>query len=578
MVELKWARTLADETSADRLLDLTRNISREVRLSGTEEERRSAEYVKGVLEQAGVEAELLFHTAYISLPGPAEIRVGAQRFPCITHSFAPPAGPQGVAGKLTDIASPSDAADGRVRGKVAILDGLAMTGWVAAVEAGGAVAQIFVNGNLTHEMIVSGVWGSPGMADRHRYPKTPVVSVTKEIGTQLRERLRKGDVEVRIFSEVDTGWRTTPLVLGNVKASGTQDFVLLSGHLDSWHLGAMDNGGANALMCEAARIFAAHRDRLRRGLRVAFWSGHSHGRYSGSAWYADTHWRELRDHCVAHVNVDSIGGMGATVLTEGTAMASTRALGAEAIAQFADVVFEGARAGRAGDQSFVALGVPSLWMSVSEQPPSDHPTARALASAVGNARSGGLGWWWHTVEDTIDKLDPEFLLRDAQIYLVALGKLLGEPLLPLSAGDEAKELAGRLDELDSAGKGRLDLTSTVAAARAAHAAGVRLDEWRAAHADGGNERQAEVFNHALARFLQGLIVANYSAYGPYGQDPAAGMKPLPQLDQARALSALDPDSDEAHLMTVDLVRARNRVEDLIVQAAQTAGQALAELG
>jgi hypothetical protein len=56
------------------------------------------------------------------------------------------------------------------------------------------------------------------------------------------------------------------------------------------------------------------------------------------------------------------------------------------------------------------------------------------------------------------------------------------------------------------------------------------------------------------------------------------MKPLPQLDQARALSALDPDSDEAHLMTVDLVRARNRVEDLIVQAAQTAGQALAELG
>ena len=31
----------------------------------------------------------------------------------------------------------------------------------------------------------------------------------------------------------------------------------------------------------------------RRGLRVVFWSGHSQGRYSGSTWYADTHWEEL---------------------------------------------------------------------------------------------------------------------------------------------------------------------------------------------------------------------------------------------------------------------------------------------
>src|ERR1043166_897709 len=112
MVELKWARTLADETSADRLLDLTKNIAREVRLSGTEEERRSVEYVKGVLEKGGVETELLFHTAYISLPGAAELRVGETRFSCITHSFAPPSGPQGVAGTLVDIPSPSAAGDG----------------------------------------------------------------------------------------------------------------------------------------------------------------------------------------------------------------------------------------------------------------------------------------------------------------------------------------------------------------------------------------------------------------------------------------------------------------------------------
>src|SRR5690348_10363096 len=130
MVDLTWAAALAEDLTADRLLELTRNISREVRLSGTEEELRSAEYVKGVLEAAGVETQLTFHDAYISLPGPAEIRVGDEKFACITHSFAPPSGPDGAAGELADIPNPASAADGRVRGKVAILDGLAMTGWV----------------------------------------------------------------------------------------------------------------------------------------------------------------------------------------------------------------------------------------------------------------------------------------------------------------------------------------------------------------------------------------------------------------------------------------------------------------
>ena len=83
---------------------------------------------------------------------------------------------------------------------------------------------------------------------------------------------------------------------------------MFSGHHDTWDYGVMDNGGANATMLEVARLFAPERADWRRGLRLCFWSGHSHGRYSGSAWYADTHWDELVRRCVAHVNVDSTGG------------------------------------------------------------------------------------------------------------------------------------------------------------------------------------------------------------------------------------------------------------------------------
>jgi hypothetical protein len=574
VLEVDWSRSIADEVSRDRLLEVTAGVAREVRLSGSEEERRSAGYVEGLLRDAGLETELLLHDAYISLPGPAELVVGTDHFPCITHSFSPSSGPAGVEGEVVDLGEPGKVTSKMAGGKVVLLDGLAMAGFVRSVDAKGATAQIYINGDLTHEMIVSSVWGSPGAAERGRYPKGVVVSITTEVGTQLRERLRQGPLRVRVHSEVDTGWRKTPLLLGDLKVRGSDDFVLLSGHLDSWHLGAMDNGGANATMVEAARILAGHRERLRRGLRVAFWSGHSHGRYSGSAWYADNHWRELREHCVAHVNVDSIGGRGASVLSEGIAMPSTRALGAAAIATITQAEFEGTRVGRAGDQSFVALGIPSLWMSLSEQPPSDHPTARAFSAGVGSPRSGGLGWWWHTVEDTIDKLDPDLLLRDAQIYVVALGRLTGDALLPLSAVAEADELVRRLTELDHAAKHRLDLSTTIGTAKEAHAVAEDLEAWRARQSDGVTAAKADLFNRGINGLLRGLVGALNSEHGPFAQDAAAAVPPLPLLDPVNALAALEPESDEARFMTVDLVRARNRVEDLVRQGTQIARQAL----
>lgn len=577
MVQVDWSGGIADEVSSHRLMEVTGRISEEVRLSGSEEELRSAHYIEGLLREAGLETEFLFHDAYISLPGPAELVVDQERFPCITHSFSAPSGPDGIGGALVDIRDPAGAARDAARGKVALLDGLAMAGFVRAVEAGGAIAQIYINGDLTHEMIVSSVWGSPGMAERAKYPESAVVSVTNEVGAKLRERLRSGSVEVKVHCEVDTAWRKTPLLVGHLRVPAGDDFVLFSGHLDSWHLGAMDNAGANATMIEVARILAGHRRHLRRGLRLAFWSGHSHGRYSGSAWYADSHWSELREHCVAHVNVDSVGGRGATVLSEGIAMASTRALGAAAVAEVAHAAFDGTRVGRAGDQSFVALGIPSLWMSLSEQPPSDHPTARAFSTGVGSPRSGGLGWWWHTVEDTVDKLDPELLLRDARIYAVAVGKLVGDALLPLSAVAEADELVHGLIDLDEVAGGRFDLSTTIATAREARAASGALEDWRAKQPLGIDPPNAALFNRAVNALLRGLVGAQYSECGPYAQDPAAAMQPIPLMHPVVALVDLDPDSDEARRLTVDLIRARNRLEDLVRRGTQAADSALEQL-
>jgi hypothetical protein len=451
----QWEKDLVDEVSIDRLLETTRTIAQWVRLSGSEDERRAIEYVRGLLDGYGLETEILMHDAYISLPGEASIGLSdGTSLRCITHSFGASTDREGLAGEVVDCATGELKT---ARDKIALLDGLAMPGRVQEGEAVGAIAQIYINGPLTHDMIVSPVWGSPDPENRAQLPRTPVLSVNDEGGAALRAAIERGDTDIRVHADVHTGWRQTPILVASLTVPTSDDFVLLSGHIDSWYYGAMDNGSANATMIEVARVMAGRRETLRRGLRLAFWSGHSHGRYSGSAWYADNYWFDLHRHCIAHVNVDSLGGQGATVLSEAIASASTRELGAEVIEEIAGTEFHGGRVGRSGDQSFVGHGIPSLWMTLSEQPPSQDPTSVAFGQLVGAGRTGGLGWWWHTTEDTIDHMDPDLLLRDARIYLAGVARLLCSKLLPLNAAAEASELRDDLRRLQDECGERFDL-------------------------------------------------------------------------------------------------------------------------
>jgi Peptidase family M28 len=90
-------------------------------------------------------------------------------------------------------------------------------------------------------------------------------------------------VTVRVQAEVETGWRPIPSLTADLPGTAEDRYVLLSGHVDSWHHGAMDNASANATMLEVGRVMSDHKGELRRGLRIAFWSGHSHARYASSA-------------------------------------------------------------------------------------------------------------------------------------------------------------------------------------------------------------------------------------------------------------------------------------------------------
>jgi hypothetical protein len=572
-------QALLDAVSPSKLMQFTRGVSRWVRLSGSDDEAKAFDYVEETLKGFGLDVRRESHDALVSWPGPASIETAGGRVECITHSFAASTPPEGVEGEVVDGAAAGAANAGSLRGKIALLDGLAMPVAARAAEDAGAAAAVFINPPHLHEMIISTVWGAPTPDTAGALPRLVAVSVRDSDGAVLRARAREGGLRVRIHAKVDTRWRQTPLLTADLPGQDPAGrYVLFSGHIDSWHYGAMDNGSANAVMIESARLLSKRRRRLRRGVRYAFWSGHSHGRYSGSTWYADTHWNDLYRRAVLHLNVDSSGAQGATVLNGGLTMAETWPLAADSVRAVAGQELERRRVTRMGDQSFWGIGIPSLFVGVSEQPPGPEGSAAgaALAKLSGGHASGGLGWWWHTTEDTIDKIDRDNLARDARIYVRVLWRWCTAPVLPLDYRVTAAELRETLGQIQRAAGDAFDVGPALgavdrfaAAAGALHAAASGVT----AALDGarGTRRQreaAEAITAGLMRAGRALIPVNYTLTGPFDHDRALPVAPIPGLQPASRLRDLAPGSMERHALETRLVRERNKVVFAIESAAE----------
>ncbi|WP_411036556.1 M28 family peptidase [Shinella sp. BYT-45] len=539
-------------------------FAKRVKLSGTPQERESFDYLQRQMASYGYETRLIEHDAYISLPGEARLKVDGGDIRCITHSMSASSPADGLTAEVVygGDGSPADFARLDARGRIVLVDGIATEEVAAQARDHSAAGLIHVSPNeLLYEMCVSPVWGSPSQLTRDQLPTAVICTIAAEARAILRERCKSGEtVNATMWASVDTGWRKTPILVAELDAFYATDderpFVLFSGHHDTWHFGVMDNGGANATMLEAARLLAARRDRWRRGLRICFWSGHSHGRYSGSAWYADEYWDELDRRCVAHVNVDSTGGEGADVLANSAVIDELKALAAEAVLAETGQVHAGRRHGRAADQSFWGVGLPSMFGSLSHQPPGPirMPTA--------------LGWWWHTPQDTAEHIDPANLVRDTRIVLRVLDRLLTDEVLPLDYGATAASLQRELERIGTDLAGRFDITRLIAEAeRFGELAGaVRR---RAASATGA---EARAINRALMRVSRLLVPLNYTQGNRFVHDSALPHAPWPSLDGLRALATAEADED-ALFHAVHARQCRN----LAAYALREAQAALATL-
>jgi hypothetical protein len=548
---------LANSVSGANLMGHLKEFARWIKLSGTPEELQSLQYVKAKLDEYGYRTNIIMHDAYISLPGKARVEVDGKALNCITHSHSRSSPAGGVSGRLVDCGD-GNAGDftGRdLRGAIVMVEGIASPAVARRASDAGAVGQLHMSPHEhLHEMCISPVWGNPANDTLAEMPATVACTISQAEGQALRDRLAKGqEPRVTLHAEVDTRWRPTPILVAEIDGPETgadAPFVLFSGHHDTWYYGVMDNGSANATMLETARLCASQRKNFKRGLRICFWSGHSHGRYSGSTWYADEHWDELERRCVAHVNVDSTGGKGASLLEDAAAMSQVLSLAGEAIREQTGHQYTGTRKSRSSDESFGGIGIPSMFGSLSHQPPAPVKMRNAL------------GWWWHTPEDRYDKLDEGNLVRDTKVFVHVVYRFLADTVVPLDYAAHARALQAELEEIGKKLHGRFPLDALKAGADKLHASAEKI----AARAGKASADEAGRINRALLLASRALVPVDYTYGDRFAHDPALPVPAWPVLQPLRDLAKTKPNTDEAQFHLVAAKRARNRMAHALREA------------
>ncbi|HVO89237.1 MAG TPA: M28 family peptidase [Casimicrobiaceae bacterium] len=554
------------------------------RLAGSANGDAMARYSAARLAEVGAAGRVEQIPGLVSFPQAGELlvidapemRVAAQT---CGHSASTSSG--GLRARLVDAAggSAADYQRSDARGKIALVDlALAPTRPEKArlAAAAGAAGLVTINwgpadGRELPYGSVKPVWGNPDAAsgeDAGTLPM-PCIGISRADGLALQARVARGATEVQLHASSDNAWRTVSYTLGEIAGHG-DDFIIAGGHQDSW-IGpaATDNATGSACLIELARLFAARRGELRRGLVFGLWEGHETGTMLSSAHYVDRHWEQLRDHAVAYLQIDQPACAGAKVWNSHSNTEVRRFQQEVDAAVLGERTRRWRRSTKIGDSSFFGLGVPMLASLAAF----DDATLRANGNAA-------FGWWHHTVRNTLDKVDFDDLVVHVKVFATYLWTLCTVPVLPFEFASVASGIAARLRELGASGDFDLEPLEQRAAELARLTA--RLDDaghrCNTAFEHGeGDEARAQALNAVLKRLSRLLISVEATVAGVYGHDPyglSAQSTLLPALHDIASVSAM-PQGAQRWRLETSLWRARNRIADALDNACSLVEQAVA---
>lgn len=174
-------------------------------------------------------------------------------------------------------------------------------------------------GGIVYDFRVPGDPLTPGWASEpgaRRIDAAAAVSLPKIVSAPLSWRdarhlldaLKAGQATVRLRVRNDDRVRPIWTVTGRITGSTAPDQLVIAGnHRDAWLYGGVDPSSGTASLMELARSLGAlakQGARPKRTLVFASWDAEEFSLTSSTEW-GEQHARELTDHAVAYLNVDS---------------------------------------------------------------------------------------------------------------------------------------------------------------------------------------------------------------------------------------------------------------------------------
>ncbi|HYZ61111.1 MAG TPA: M28 family peptidase [Acetobacteraceae bacterium] len=531
----------------------------------------AADIIAARLERIGVPHEVHEPDLYLSIPLSASVEAAGLAFRAKPPSSCPSV-PAGLTADLVELhANPkalrsynrdvstlfggsigsADEVRRKIGGKIVVMSGFGNPALTSLIEEWGGAGLIAVNPGVDiHWGTCTTIWGNPDLSDLPRKPKIPVVAVNNPDGERLKQMAREGG-HATIRTEMQEGWFKQKIPVATIKGQDPDSFLLVHGHYDSWDVGVGDNATGDACLLELARVLWAERHALRRSVKVAWWPGHSTGRYAGSTWFTDRFAQELDEHCIAQVNCDSPGCRWATSYHQTRAFTESAALASQAIRDVVpDADVQTMRPPQAGDYSFNNIGLPSWYMLSSTM-----PEALRREKNYYDVSGCGANIAWHTENDTLEIADRDVLMTDMRIYLLSILRAVNAEVLPFDWAATCDEFLGTIARYEQASQGMADLGP----ARAA------TEQLKAALA-GLAEAPLRARNRAIQALSRILVPINLTRESRFRHDPAYTVPPLPTL----AVAAELPGMDEAtrRFGEVELLRGQNRYVAAIREATR----------
>ncbi|WP_431284837.1 M28 family peptidase [Humitalea sp. 24SJ18S-53] len=510
-----------------------------LRREAPEDCNRAAAMIADRLRAHGVPVTMHEPQLFLSIPKGAHVQAGDRRCFARPAPLAKPA-PDGVTAPLVFVAEPKSPPDGwaphtqpyfgpgfdpaaglpAMAGCIVLYRGMISCERILGFQRLGAVGAIAINpGDAAHWGSGSPVWGSPDTDDLPWKPSIPAAAVGKPDGDALVDLAEAGG-QATLVTAMDEGWFDCRLPV--VDIPGTEDpgkFVLLHGHYDAWDVGVGDNATGDACMMEVARALWQHRAQLKRGVRIAWWPGHSTGRFAGSTWYADHAAREIADGCVLHMNCDSPGCRDATEYNAIPLMAENYGFVKSVVADATGKTAKGKRPTQSSDFSFNNLGVSGCFSASSRIAP-EEIARRGWYFVMGNG--GNIAW--HTDNDQLEVADPEVLLRDIRLYLLAAWRAANAEILPFDFAPLLDEFATTLAGYAKSAGDHFDLSPAADAIADLRAALAHLPALPPA-----------ARNAALLGLSRHLVPLNYVRGERWRRDIGLPAPPLPLLAIAAEL-------------------------------------------